>query len=76
MAEKDTEHQAHKGQQSHAKPEVGQVVFPLGLSQAVGQRRLQTHKQHAGWEGDARSDIVKNFGIVNLWVGKENGLIK
>lgn len=75
LAEKDTEHQAYKGQQGHAEPEVGQVVLPLGLGQSVGQRRLQGHKQHAGGEGDACSDIVENFGIIHLsderrWEGK------
>lgn len=65
-AEEDTEHQGSEGQEGHAEPEVGCVVLPLSLSQSVGQRRLQTHKQHTGGEGDARSDIVENFGIIHL----------
>lgn len=65
-AGEDTEHQGCKGQQGHAEPEVGHAVLPLGLRQPVGQRRLQAHEQHAGGEGDSRSHVVKNFGIVHL----------
>lgn len=72
MAGKDTEHQGYEGQQGHAEPEVGHVVLPLGLGQSVSQCWLQAHKQHTGGEGDARSDIVENFGIIHLsW--KEKG---
>lgn len=70
-AKEDTEHQGSEGQEGHAEPEVGRVVLPLSLSQPVGQRRLQAHKQHTGGEGDARSDIVENFGIIHL-PGEEN----
>lgn len=65
-AGEDTEHQGCEGQQGHAEPEVGHAVLPLGLRQPVGQRRLQAHEQHAGGEGDSRSHVVKNFGIVHL----------
>lgn len=64
--EEDTEHQGYEGQQRQAEPEVGHVVLPLRLGQAVCQSWLQAHKQHTGGEGDARSDIVKNFGIIHL----------
>lgn len=33
----DTEHQGHEGQQRQAEPQVGHVVLPLRLGQAVGQ---------------------------------------
>lgn len=65
-AEEDTEHQGYKGQQRQAEPQVGHVVLPLRLGQAVGQSWLQAHKQHTGGEGNASSDIVKNFGIIHL----------
>ena len=66
VAGEDTEHQGYEGQQGHAEPEVGHVVLPLRLGQAVGQPRLQAHEQHTGGEGDARSDIVEDFGIIHL----------
>lgn len=72
-AEEDTEHQGNEGQQGHAEPEVSHVVLPLGLSQAVGQRWLQTHKEHAGRKGDACSDIVENLGIIHLSCGERRG---
>lgn len=62
----DTEHQGYEGQQGHAEPQVGHVVLPLGLGQLVSQSWLHAHKQHAGGEGDACSDIVENFGIIHL----------
>lgn len=65
-AGEDTEDQGCEGQQGHAEPEVGHAVLPLGLGQPVGQRRLQAHEQHAGGEGDSRSHVVKNFGIIHL----------
>lgn len=71
MATEDTEHQGHEGQQGHAEPEVGHVVLPLGLGEAVSQCRLQGHKQHTGGEGDACSDIVENFGIIHLSYGEK-----
>lgn len=66
VAGEDTEHQGYEGQQGHAEPEVGHVVFPLGLGQSIRQRRLQAHKQHTSGEGNACSDIVENFGIIHL----------
>lgn len=62
----DTEHQGHKGQQRQAEPQVGHVVLPLRLGQAVGQSGLQAHKQHTGGEGDASAHVVKNFGVIHL----------
>lgn len=35
--EEDTEHQGYEGQQRQAEPEVGHVVLPLRLGQAVCQ---------------------------------------
>lgn len=63
---KDTQHQSYEGQKGHEESEVGHVVLSLCFGQSVRQRRLQAHKQHAGGKGDARSDIVENFGIIHL----------
>lgn len=73
MLKKDTEHQGYEGQEGHAEPEVGHVVLPLGLRQSISERRLQADKQHAGGEGDARSDIVEDFGVIYLSEDEETG---
>ncbi len=64
---KDTKHQGHKGQQGHKEAQMTHIIFSLSLRQAVGQRRLQTHKQHTGGEGYPCSNIVKNLGVIHLW---------
>lgn len=42
------------------------AIFLLGLDQSVGRRRLQTHKQHAGGESNSGTNVVKDFGKINL----------
>lgn len=66
MSVKDTKHQRYKGKQGHEQAQVTHIVISLGLGQAVGERRLQTDKQHAGGEGNTCSDIVKNLRIIHL----------
>lgn len=64
--EKDTKHQGYKSHKGHKEAQMTHIIFSLSLCQAVGQCRLQTHKQHTGGEGHSCSNIVKNLGVIHL----------
>ena len=66
---KDTENQGHEGEEGHGQTYVSQEVLVLGLSQAVGQSRLEAHKHHAAGERHTGPHIVQHLGVVQLEIG-------
>lgn len=67
----DTEHEGDEGHQGHPHPQVADAVLLLRLGQSVGQRRLETHKQHAAWKSHSGPDVVQHFGKIHLEINTQ-----
>lgn len=63
---KDTEDEGDQRAAGERHPYVGHQVIERCDGDAVRQHTLQTHKQHAGWKGDARAHVVQSLSVVHL----------